>query len=59
MRPGFGEQLIAGTADRVRVLDAAGAEVTYFHTTGEHGDPSNYDPATVVAFFERHRSPGV
>jgi pimeloyl-ACP methyl ester carboxylesterase len=38
---------------------AAGAEVTYFHTTGEHGDPSNYDPATVVAFFERHRSPGV
>lgn len=38
---------------------AAGAEVTYFHTTGEHGDPSNYQPATVVEFFERHRSPGV
>jgi dienelactone hydrolase len=37
---------------------AAGAEVTYFHTTGEHGDPSNYQPSTVVQFFEKYRSPG-
>jgi dipeptidyl aminopeptidase/acylaminoacyl peptidase len=37
---------------------AAGAEVTYFHTTGEHGDPSNYQPATVVQFFDKYRSPG-
>lgn len=37
----------------------AGAQVTYFHTSGRHGDPSNYDSATVVEFFERHRSPGV
>lgn len=37
---------------------AAGAEVTYYRTTGGHGDPSNYQPSTVVQFFERHRSPG-
>jgi alpha-beta hydrolase superfamily lysophospholipase len=37
---------------------AAGAEVTYFHTTGEHGDPSNYQPTTVVQFFEKYRTPG-
>jgi dipeptidyl aminopeptidase/acylaminoacyl peptidase len=38
---------------------AAGAPVTYFHTTGEHGDPSNYQPTTVVQFFEKYRTPGV
>jgi pimeloyl-ACP methyl ester carboxylesterase len=38
---------------------AAGAPVTYFRTTGEHGDPSNYQPTTVVQFFEKHRTPGV
>lgn len=37
---------------------AAGADVTYFHTTGQHGDPSNYQPTAVVQFFEKHRSPG-
>ncbi|WP_375388291.1 alpha/beta hydrolase family protein [uncultured Amnibacterium sp.] len=37
---------------------AAGADVTYYRTTGGHGDPSNYQPATIVQFFERHRSPG-
>ena len=37
---------------------AAGADVTYFRTTGEHGDPSNYQPGVVVTFFEKHRSPG-
>lgn len=50
----------AATNAAVCVAEAhrAGADVTYFHTTGEHGDPSNYDPAAVTAFFERHRSPG-
>jgi pimeloyl-ACP methyl ester carboxylesterase len=38
---------------------AAGAPVTYFHTTGEHGDPSNYQPIAVVQFFEKYRTPGV
>jgi pimeloyl-ACP methyl ester carboxylesterase len=38
---------------------AAGAPVTYFHTTGEHGDPSNYQPETVVQFFDKYRTPGV
>lgn len=38
---------------------AAGAQVTYFHTSGEHGDPSNYDPDAVLAFFQRYRSPGI
>ncbi len=42
----------------VEEAKAAGAEVTYFHTTGEHGDPSNYQPSTVVQFFEKHRTPG-
>ena len=37
---------------------AAGAPVTYFHTTGEHGDPSNYQPAAVTSFFEKYRTPG-
>ena len=37
---------------------AAGAEVTYFHTTGEHGDPSNYSPSGVTSFFEKYRTPG-
>lgn len=37
---------------------AAGAEVTYFRTTGEHGDPSNYQPAAMVQFFEKYRTPG-
>ena len=37
---------------------AAGAEVTYFQTTGEHGDPSNYQPAAVVRFFTKYRTPG-
>ncbi|GAA2754199.1 alpha/beta hydrolase family protein [Amnibacterium kyonggiense] len=37
---------------------AAGASVTYIQTSGEHGDPSNYDPAAVVRFFEKHRTPG-
>lgn len=37
---------------------AAGADVTYFHTTGEHGDPSNYQPAAVTTFFEKYRTPG-
>lgn len=37
---------------------AAGAPVTYFHTTGEHGDPSNYSPTGVTAFFEKYRTPG-
>jgi pimeloyl-ACP methyl ester carboxylesterase len=37
---------------------AAGAQVTYFHTTGEHGDPSNYSPSGVTAFFEKYRTPG-
>ncbi|WP_158590089.1 alpha/beta hydrolase family protein [Amnibacterium setariae] len=37
---------------------AAGADVTYFRTTGEHGDPSNYQPTTVVTFFEKYRTPG-
>lgn len=36
----------------------AGAQVTYFHTTGEHGDPSNFAPSTVADFFDRHRSAG-
>ena len=36
----------------------AGAQVTYFHTTGEHGDPSNFAPSIVVDFFEQHRSAG-
>jgi pimeloyl-ACP methyl ester carboxylesterase len=38
---------------------AAGAPVTYFRTTGEHGDPSNYQPGTIVQFFEKYRTPGV
>lgn len=37
---------------------AAGADVTYFHTTGEHGDPSNYQPDAVVRFFTKYRTPG-
>ena len=37
---------------------AAGAQVTYFHTTGEHGDPSNYSPSGVTTFFEKYRPPG-
>jgi pimeloyl-ACP methyl ester carboxylesterase len=37
---------------------AAGAQVTYFHTTGEHGDPSNYSPSGVTAFFQKYRTPG-
>ena len=37
---------------------AAGAQVTYFHTTGEHGDPSNYSPTGVTGFFEKYRTPG-
>jgi pimeloyl-ACP methyl ester carboxylesterase len=37
---------------------AAGAQVTYFHTTGEHGDPSNYSPSGVTSFFEKYRTPG-
>jgi pimeloyl-ACP methyl ester carboxylesterase len=51
----------AATNAAVCVAEArsAGADVTYYRTTGEHGDPSNYQPATVVQFFERHRSPGV
>ena len=36
----------------------AGASVTYFHTSGEHGDPSNFSPEAVVDFFRQHRSPG-
>ena len=36
----------------------AGAQVTYFHTSGEHGDPSNFAPRTVVDFFDRYRSAG-
>jgi pimeloyl-ACP methyl ester carboxylesterase len=47
------------TAVCVARARAAGADVTFVETTGEHGDPSNYQPATVVRFFERHRSPGV
>ncbi len=43
----------------VAEAEAAGAPVTYFHTTGEHGDPSNYQPATIVQFFEKYRTPGV
>lgn len=51
----------AATNAAVCVAEArrAGAQVTYFHTSGEHGDPSNYDAATVVEFFTRHRSPGL
>lgn len=50
----------AATNAAVCVAEArrAGAQVTYFHTSGDHGDPSNYDPATIVEFFTRHRSPG-
>ena len=36
---------------------AQGAQVTYIHTSGEHGDPSNFDPAAVVDFFLQHRLP--
>jgi pimeloyl-ACP methyl ester carboxylesterase len=52
--------VLASTNAAVCVAEAkaAGAEVTYFHTTGEHGDPSNYQPSTVVQFFEKHRTPG-
>ncbi|MFD1721786.1 alpha/beta hydrolase family protein [Amnibacterium endophyticum] len=32
---------------------AAGADVTYVRSSGQHGAPSNFDPATVVSFFER------
>ncbi len=35
---------------------AAGGEATYIHTTGDHGDPSNFQPLTVLHFFETHRS---
>ncbi len=38
---------------------AAGAQVTYFRTTGEHGDPSNFAPESVVDFFLQHRLPVV
>lgn len=50
----------AGTNAAVCVDEAraAGATVTYFHTSGEHGDPSNFAPQTVVDFFTQHRSPG-
>lgn len=50
----------AATNAAVCVAEAkrAGAQVTYFHTTGDHGDPSNYEPATVVQFFEKYRTPG-
>lgn len=34
----------------------AGAPVTYVHTTGDHGDPSNFHPAEVLAFFDAHRT---
>jgi dienelactone hydrolase len=37
---------------------AAGAPVTYFHTSGNHGDKSNFDPKAVLAFFDGHRTPG-
>lgn len=51
----------AATNAAVCVAEAkrAGADVTYFHTTGEHGDPSNYQPSAVVTFFEKYRTPGV
>lgn len=50
----------AATNAAVCVAEAksAGATVTYIQTTGEHGDPSNYQPATVVRFFEKYRTPG-
>lgn len=34
---------------------AAGGQVTYVRTTGNHGDPSNFHPAEVLAFFDAHR----
>ncbi|MGT2426634.1 alpha/beta hydrolase family protein [Amnibacterium kyonggiense] len=37
---------------------ASGAPVTYIQTSGEHGDPSNYQPDVVVRFFEKYRTPG-
>ncbi|MBW4040662.1 MAG: alpha/beta hydrolase [Acidobacteria bacterium] len=37
---------------------ASGAPVTYFHTTGAHGDASNYSPSAVTRFFEKYRTPG-
>lgn len=42
----------------VAQAEAAGADVTYVHTSGNHGDPSNYQPGAVLSFFERYRSPG-
>jgi hypothetical protein len=34
---------------------AAGGAVTYVRTDGDHGDPSNFRPADVLAFFDGHR----
>jgi pimeloyl-ACP methyl ester carboxylesterase len=33
---------------------AAGGQATYFHTTGDHGDWSNFHPEQVLAFFDAH-----
>jgi hypothetical protein len=49
---------VTNAAVCVAEAKAAGADVTYFHTTGQHGDPSNYQPATIVQFFEKYRTPG-
>ena len=35
---------------------AAGGTATYVHTTGDHGDPSNFQPLAVLHFFDSHRS---
>jgi hypothetical protein len=33
---------------------AAGTPATLVPTVGDHGDPSNFDPAAMVAFFDAH-----
>jgi pimeloyl-ACP methyl ester carboxylesterase len=36
---------------------AVGGQATWFHTTGDHGDHSNFHPAQVLAFFDAHPDP--
>ena len=36
---------------------AAGGSVISIRTTGNHGDPSNFHPAEVLAFFDAHLAP--
>lgn len=35
----------------VNAINAAGGSATYNASSGNHGDPSNFDPAAVVSFF--------